>query len=265
MNKYLEKVARFSQLKNLLKNPEVTYAAGGGIIGATAGALPKTTYDYDHRGNMRERKLSTFERGINSVSLGGVGAYVGHNIGRSARASEQFKQAYKDARSGKYSSGGGFSYGRGRSVKDIHADLGAPSGFKTKMEAKTHYRRTASKYHPDKHPGKTDWANAEMAKVNKAWDDYAKHPDGFEKLANSYLEKLAGLDFNKIKAISRANPGVTVGMALGGADGLVSTTKKSNESNSKYRLRQVRKTVLGAGTGAVAGKLIQEGYKAVSK
>lgn len=77
---------------------------------------------------------------------------------------------------------------RTRTVNDILGDLGAPvGGFKTKDEAKKHFRRAAMKNHPDR------GGNVEaMQKINKAFEEYQAHPEGFNKLAGfKYIEQLS--------------------------------------------------------------------------
>jgi hypothetical protein len=74
--------------------------------------------------------------------------------------------------------------------RDILKDFEAPQGFKTKSEAKSHYRKMMSQYHPDKNPGINP---ATSQKINKAWDDLQK-TEYFEKLAHLFLSKRKGLD-----------------------------------------------------------------------
>jgi len=82
---------------------------------------------------------------------------------------------------------------------------------------------------------------------------------------NKYLEKIAAVDPVKLKAALKANPLAVLGGVIGGSDGLLSTRKLKDEGKLKYRLRQARNTVMGAGTGTIAGKVIQEGLKTVLK
>lgn len=99
---------------------------------------------------------------------------------------EEFKRK-QGSRSG--NSGRCFNSGS-RTVQDLMNDMDAPTGgFKTKAEATKHYKRMVMKHHPDR-GGDVE----KMKKINKAFDDFKAHPDGFEKLAglaNIYLEKVA--------------------------------------------------------------------------
>lgn len=268
MNKYLEKIARYNFAEDLKHAYNMAPGATIGLgVGAGLGALDGASrhhYVYDKTKKYyvkKERtKVQRILGGIGGTLLGG---WAGANIGNFIKPMK-----YHYGRHSGYHSGGGKAGNEstGRTIHDIHKDLGAGAAFKTKSEAKKHFRSMASKYHPDKHEGdKKAWANEQMAKINRAWDEYNAHPDGFTKLANAYLEKIAGIDVKKIKDIVSRNPGATVGGAIFGAEGLSSTTKKKHEHTSRYRLRQIKNTALGVGTGVVAGKVVQEGLKTVMK
>lgn len=219
MNKYLEKVAgKFSTLVKDLRDNR------GAVSGGVAGAA---TFGYiGSHGKTRDSMFSkTREKTKAEKIMGGIGgvlsgAYMGAVFGGSRdliKGRGAFNEAFK-ARSGYYKhrgyhyggGGEGVSSTRGKTISDIHKDLGASSGFKTKSEAQTHFRRQASKWHPDKHIGPTkDQANKEMQKINSAWTQFKSHPEGFEKLANAYLVKAASMfstGFKKGKDLIRNKP-----------------------------------------------------------
>lgn len=260
----IEKEAKFKTAWNAAKNFARTQpgaakgAVTGAVIGGTLGGLRKKDSVLDNKNEVRTVKRTTAARVASALSGAVTGAYVGTVIGslRDLKRAGGFRGSSGKA-SNEYTS---------RTIHDIHSDLSMPKGgFKTKTEAKSHFRKMRSQYHPDKHPGKEKEMNDKMAKFNRAWDEFEKHPQGFTKLANAYLDKIAGLDFSKIKAAVKANPVATGLGAAMGLDGLASTTRKKNEASGKFRLRQLRNTVTGVGAGAVTGKIIQEGYKHFKK
>ncbi len=219
MNKYLEKCAsRFTSTVKGVKDNRG--ALTGAILGGTAGGYfgTKGKVRDSYRGPLRNKTKT--EKILSGITLGGVGAVYGGSFGARKDLYRKFgKDYFKQYRSyysnyysnrgygGHGSSGGSFT--RGATIHDIHKDLGT-TGFKTKTEAHTHFRRQASKWHPDKHTGDAKaHATAQMQKINAAWTEYKKHPEGFEKLANSYLEKVSStlsMGFRKGKDLIRNKP-----------------------------------------------------------
>lgn len=165
MNKYLEKIANF-----VTYHPSVKAGVIGAALGGAAGYLPKTKYE-DGKVKNRTRK----ERVIDGALLGTVGGAHGAFSFGKYKVNGYNSSSYDNFKRGQ-------SYSKARTVHDIHSDLGFPKGgFKTKMEATKHYKKMAMKHHPDR-PGGSDEL---MKKINTAWDEYKKHPDGFEKLAST--------------------------------------------------------------------------------
>ncbi len=165
MNKYLEKIAN-----SVSYHPNIKAGLIGAAIGGAAGYLPKTKYE---DGKVKKRTMK--ERVIDGTLLGAVGGgYGAFSFGR-FKVNGRNSSSYDNFKRGQ-------SYSKARTVHDIHSDLQFPNGgFKTKMEATKHYKKMAMKHHPDR-PGGSDEV---MKKINAAWDDYKKHPDGFQKLASS--------------------------------------------------------------------------------
>jgi hypothetical protein len=264
MNKYLEKVAKIT--------PGHAMAAGatiGAAIGGYAGYHQKQKKVPTGLFTSRKVDKTNVERVMGGIGGAVLGAYGGAAAGAYAHPAtrkgfKEFRQQQYQYRQ-QYAGGGGRSAGNtrtARTIHNIHEDLGMPKGgFKTKKEATDHFRRARSKAHPDRHGGN----HSEMAKLNRAWDEFQAHPEGFTKLANAYLEKIAGIDINKVKAVVRANPGAVIGGTLGGLEGLSSTTKKKHEGHARFMLRQAKNTAVGVAGGSVAGKFVQEAVKHVSK
>lgn len=208
-------------------------------------------------------------------SGGGAGAGGHHYDDPFEDIFKRYRGAGAGRAGGGYGGGGAGAGGRSagnqrtsRTIHDIHKDLGFPSAPKTKAEAKQHFRRMASKHHPDKHEGAAakDKASKDMAKINRAWDEFNSHPEGFTKLANEYLEKIAAkINFKKIQEVAKANPGAVIGGVLGGTEGYGSTLRLKRDNELKFRLRQLKNTTVGAAFGAGTGKIIQEGLKKVSE
>ena len=191
--------------------------AGGAVLGGVNG------YNSSKKGDKNTSPLKGAIGGaILGASLGGSAGQIAAltNVARKTKVHPRygkkgvfrartftedasFKRFSKDYANGgftgRYSDG---SYGRGgsssrawtsRGVKDILSDLDAPAeGFKTKKEATTHFKRMAMKHHPDRPGGSVE----KMQKINKAFDEFKNHPDGFEKLAglgNVYLDYFYGV------------------------------------------------------------------------
>lgn len=262
MNKYLEKLAfRVSSGQAALAG-----AIAGGAAGGWSGHRSKEKEIPVGFFKTKKVKKTEAERVLSGIGAGLGGAYLGAAAGLYMHPSTRAYRRQQYQRTGGSGSGRAGNEFTSRTIHDIHADLNMPKGgFKTKTEAKSHFRKTRSQYHPDKHPGKEKEMNERMAKFNRAWDEFEKHPEGFEKLANAYLYKLAAVDFAKVKHIVKQNPAPVVLGTLLGAEGLSSTTRKKNEHEGRFRLRQVRNTMVGVGTGAVAGKVVQEGFKHIKK
>ena len=193
MNKYLEKAAKLTDVQ---KFHRLIFTGLG--VGAGTGAVVGYRTDEKTVGG-RKQKLSKFERLGNAASTSLAGAYFG-GVGagllaprnwknahteESARRFRRFRERYQQYRGG---GSAGNTY-TSRTIHDIHKDLGVPSGFKTKSEATRHFRKERSRLHPDKHGG----SHEPSAKLNRAWDEFTAHPQGFTKLANAYLLKIAGL------------------------------------------------------------------------
>jgi hypothetical protein len=176
------------------------------------GAIPHKVYD--PKKGWRKQTSNEYKTNILTGVMGGgiAGGYMGQSIARASafnkviskgRAAgvktfgrsyhnfhnndENFREEFKKKFSNQShwnsgtggSGGGGAGFARHRDVGSIHKDLGTPKGgFKTKAEATKHYRGLAAKHHPDR-GGKTE----DMQRINAAWDEFKKHPDGFEKLA----------------------------------------------------------------------------------
>lgn len=176
-NKYLEKMAGVNGKAVLIGGG---LGAGLGWVGSTP---PKNDQDIKAKAN----------RWANTATWGGVGAYL------AARGT--YTHDYRNYGGYKGSSGGGGgrsgggggggSYRGGFSnIHDLHAKMEMPKGgFKTKAEAKKHFRKMSSKYHPDRHGGDA----SKMKDFNQAWQEFEKHPEGFEKLASNRI--LDFLDF----------------------------------------------------------------------
>lgn len=168
-NKYLEKIAKLTN-----------YA--GAAIGGTLGA----GLSYSSKRDVTGKKYTKSERILNGVSGGLSGAWLGHNIHAMLRTFRDYKK-YKDT----YKNGNPGFKSKTSSIHDLHKDLEMPvGGFKTKAEATRHYKKMAMKNHPDR-GGDVE----KMKKINTAWENYKKHPDGFEKLAglsfkNYYLDSI---------------------------------------------------------------------------
>lgn len=171
-NKYLEKAALHSVHK---------WGIGGAAVGSLLGLKTQGNIYDEHEGKIINRKFTTGERIKNSLAGGIFGGYAGLTIGtvRHARMSGQYRGHGGEAPPPRYKT---------RSMKDIYSDLGAkPGTFRNKSEASRHYKKMAMKHHPDRPGGSVDT----MKKVNTAWDDFKKHPDGFEKLAGlGILERI---------------------------------------------------------------------------
>lgn len=266
MNRYLEKIAAIDPVK--------AWVRGGALVGATLGGYSgshKTKKVLVSPWRTKEVELTTPERIFHSVAgatTGAIGGIMAGSIIANHRHPEQFKAHYREAYKKQYQGNGGArgSYAS-RTIHDIHGDLGMPKGgFKTKTEATTHFRKMRSKHHPDR--AKTDAdrvsKNAQMAKLNKAWDEFNKHPEVFTKLANAYLEKIAGLDVGKVKSIIKSHPLSVLFGTLGATDGAISTEKRSKDSELRYRLRQLRKTVGYGAAGVGAGYVLQRYINQIS-
>jgi hypothetical protein len=257
MNKYLEKVA--------FKITPAHTAALGALAGGVGGAYVGYKEDYKEVPvsffRSKRVKLTKEEKVLDGIAAGIGGTVLGASLG--AYAHPTFRKQYHSGYYHRQHSAGNTH--TSRAIHDIHQDLGKTGGFKTKKEATDHFRKARSKLHPDRHPGKEKEMHENMAKLNRAWDEFHSHPEGFTKLANAYLEKIAAIDFNKVKTVIKANPIPTaLGTALG-ADGLLSTTRKKNESQGRFRLRQLRNTVTGAGTGVASGYVAQKALEHVTK
>lgn len=257
MNKYLEKVAKLT----IGQSTGIGALAGAGL-GGFAGYQQKSKRVKTGWFKTKEVKLTQGERILGSIGGALGGAYVGAAAGMVMHP--EFKK-----RRAEYHSGGSRSAGNtrtSRTIRDIHSDIGFKSAPKTKAEATAHFRRERSKHHPDRYQGpEKSKADERMAKLNRAWDEFQAHPEGFTKLANAYLTKIAAIDVNKIRRIVKANPGAAIGGVLGAIEGGSSTLKLKREGQLKYRLRQTKNTIVGAGFGAATGKFIQEGLKSISK
>lgn len=230
-NKYLEKLAFqsrnideiYSTLKRRTPSHVWRWGATGSIGGSVMG-IPDQTYEInsrgeyikDEKGKYKKRKLSTNERlfraGVGAVAGGVIGANMGsdlRNMDLNYKAlSINLKKARKEYNKsrGEWGSWGNYQRSRERNnyssplddISGLHKDLEFPSGgFKTKDEAKRHYKKLAMKYHPDRftNPSEKDATSKRMQKINAAWGKYKKHPEGFEKLAsNRYLDFLDFMD-----------------------------------------------------------------------
>lgn len=285
MNIDIEKIAGFADTMNTVKNTVIQNRGAylGGAIGSTTavslGSLEKNRLEYNPKTGRLERiPLTKTERILGGVVNGLAGGYIGAGIGHSFDRVRNFNEQMRKARSS-YGGGGSDSSGsssgksnswddyrryagasRGaRSTDDLHKVLGKPGGFKTKKEAMDHFRRMRSANHPDRAGG-----NAErMKELNQAWDEYQKHPGGFNKLA--FLMKSAAIDSKKVLDFVKANPATALFTVGGAADGAASATKKPNEAELKYRLRQARNTVGGGLYGGVAGAVTDMAIRRFSK
>ena len=219
MNRYLEKIAapiydnpdklgKTFGRRYLRKHAPSIVGKGllGAAIGGGLGSLPKTTTEYNWKTRQdEERELSGFERGLNIAggAVGGAGLGLGFGVNGAikglrkgvdprSRYMEKLMGIYRKAASKPGASGGGGrSYSRysSRTVNDLYKDLNASKPFKTKAEATRHYKSQAMKNHPDR-GGSTE----KMQDINKAWDEFKAHPDGFEKLAsNRFLDFIADM------------------------------------------------------------------------
>jgi len=200
MNKYLEKMARMRSLPEFaqtlgtrvnraLKKPVVR----GRIIGSAVGAVSGGGLAYSRdKGLVYEKgrpKYKTFttkekiKRGIAGAISGGISGFmVGDAVGgiKGLKLQQKYYQRSPGILQRAASRRSTTTRATSRTIHDIHADLGAPtSGFKTKTEAKTHFRRAVMKHHPDREGGSVE----KMQRINKAWDEYQAHPEGFNKLA----------------------------------------------------------------------------------
>lgn len=258
-NKYLEKLAFsytrpdqvYHTFNRRVPNNIWKWGLGGAIVGSLEG-LPKTTTEYDTHGREREVKLSTnariFNGALGALSGGIIGASVGAHLRNEAvnsrinRVINSINKA-KDRKADMGSGGSSRFRASAKSVSDILKDLGA-TGFKTKSEATAHYKKSAMKFHPDRPGGDAE----KMKKINAAWDEYKKHPDGFEKLANLYLEKIAS-------ALEWAVRGSVLGSAAGG----VTSAMKGNKDFKTI----LRDTTLGAAAGGALGAGAYKGVEQV--
>lgn len=285
MNKYLEKIAapiyndafkavntarrRFLNGKNV-GLAGVKRMIGGSAIGGGVGVAANTgTYDEwdDNKSRYVTKKHTTGQRVAGGIAGALLGGFLGANSGRVVANSKFDKKMgasphriFGDTKHGRKlediivkAKGKSFSAPprtRTRNVSDILKDLGAPTGgFKTKEEAKKHFRRAAMKNHPDR-GGNVD----AMQKINKAFDEFQAHPEGFSKLAGyRYLSKV-------VETVKK-NPGFTIGGSLGVADGVASTTKQPGESRARFHLRQVRNAATHGLGGAVAGEILERFIK----
>lgn len=258
MNKYLEKVA---VSVNYMHTMGAGAAVGAGL-GAWAGYSEKKKRVPTGWFSSKQVDKTKHERVLSGISGAITGGYAGAALGFYAHP--DVRRSYRG-----YKYGGGGAAGNtttSRTIHDIHADLGMPKGgFKTKAEATAHFRKARSKHHPDRYQGaERERANERMSKLNRAWDEFQAHPEGFTKLANAYLEKIAKINWAKVQKHVKDNPGAVIGGVLGGIEGGSSTLKLKREGEAKYRLRQVKNAVVGAGFGAATGKLVQTGLQAVS-
>lgn len=155
-------------------------AAALGTLGAIRGATSTPKYDLN-TGEYSTQKGSLWRSVKGAVGGAMLGAYVGSTV---AEGRKQTKLLYKTMRQNP----GGFPVRATRGHREILKDFEAPQGFKTKAEAKTHYRKKMSQYHPDRSPGVNP---ATSQKINKAWDDLQK-TEYFEKLAHLFLLKRKG-------------------------------------------------------------------------
>jgi hypothetical protein len=153
-----------------------------GTLGAIRGATPAPNYSLK-TGKYSTQKGSLWRSIKGAVGGAVVGAYTGA-LFPSGR--ERIHSIYKRMRR----IPGAVPPQAVRGHQKILKDFEAPKGFKTKAEAKAHYRKMMSQYHPDKNPGVNP---ATSQKINKAWDDLQK-TEYFEKLAHLFLLKRKGLD-----------------------------------------------------------------------
>jgi len=152
-----------------------------GTLGAIRGATPAPNYSLK-TGKYSTQKGSLWRSIKGAVGGAVLGAYTGA-LFPSGR--ERIHSVYNHLRR----IPGAAPAQAIRGHRKILKDLEAPQRFKTKVEAKAHYRNMMSKYHPDKNPE----VNPETAmKINKAWDDLQK-TEYFEKLAHLFLLKRKGL------------------------------------------------------------------------
>jgi len=211
MNKYLEKIAgkydnqhkymntlfrRYSKGRANLKLVGGRALAGstiGGTLGYGASLPDRGIYDKKNK-SFSTRPSTTPEKVRVTIS----GALLGGVFGASSGTKRVIRNFENRFNSGthrakfhkRFSTAGSRSYSH-RNVSDIMRDMGAtPSQFKTKAEATKHYRRQAMKHHPDR-----GGSRETMQKLNDAFEEYKKHPDGFEKLAGyKYLNKIVQLN-----------------------------------------------------------------------
>lgn len=214
-NKFLEKIAaKFGTFKytNFDKVIQTLHkrapdrsnkvAAIGALAGGGALGYAGYSQDADYVTGKKFTKPQRVKNGVVSALSGSVlGGISGKNFSSNIRSFKILNRAFKirnkatrtSGRWGSSSREGWYNHhNAGRTVKDILKDIGAPEGgFKTKAEASKHYKRMAMKHHPDR------GGDAEkMKKINKAFEEFKKHPDGFEKLASSgniYLDTIASL------------------------------------------------------------------------
>lgn len=180
MNKYLEKLAYLKTEVIWPKNQMIAGGLIGGVAGGLLGSRDKVR-EYKN-GKYYHRTKTKNEKTRDTILTALSGAVAGVSLTAHPKV-----RIVSDGRAGGrnyYDNANTFS--RTRSHKDILHDLQASGGFKTKAEASKHYKKMAMKHHPDR-GGDQEL----MKKINKAWDEYKAHPDGFEKLAGyRYLEKL---------------------------------------------------------------------------
>lgn len=205
-NKYLEKIAfNYTSAEQVYKTfnrrvskKPIWYGAGAGVTLGLASAPINIKASNRELKELRRPKLSkTEEKGIfvtNPLIIGAAGAYAGHILrGSSINGTvNRVINSLNRIKSRKAAAGAGGSFYRShRPVSDIMKDLGRKNHFSTKAEASKHYRSMAMKHHPDR-----GGDVSKMQTINKAWDEFKNHPEGFEKLAsagleNKYLEKVA--------------------------------------------------------------------------
>ena len=202
-NKYLEKIAFAGSIPKIafagsipkiLKDPILVQGSLGAGMGGVLGYLVTPKKVMGSNGELRNRTKA--DRWKNAATTGFVTGVYGAMRGGYTKVIDNAKgDFFKRHQSGGFgnkaredffkrrygghngSAGGAVPPTQHDSVSDILKGLGAKS-FKTKSEAKMHFRRAASKAHPDKGGSTVD-----MQRINSAWDKFQKHPDGFDKLA----------------------------------------------------------------------------------
>lgn len=183
---------------------------GGGLLGAAAGGLPK---NYADPTDGKIKKRTTAQRIGGAAIVGGLGAHVGHGLGRAAGAVRNYKKVVS----------GKFVPPRPKPPEWLrHA--------KTKAEGRRAYHAEARKVHPDLHGGD----DSKFKNLGKEWSEHEPH------FKTAMLIALAD-ELEKIAAHKQA----AVGAILGGGLGY---SLSPNSLKGK-----VIGTALGAGIGHMTG------------